>query len=141
MSASQDTTPRTPRADERPVQPRVRVFPMLIISGLTAIVLMLCVYSLLSIFAPATLGILADPLAAPDEPKPAWYFLFLYQYLRGAPGLVAALMPVILLAILALWPFLDRSPSRLPRDRVPVLILGALTVATILVLTYLGWTT
>jgi quinol-cytochrome oxidoreductase complex cytochrome b subunit len=119
---------------------RTPVFPTLLISGLTAVVLMLCLYSVLSIFAPARLGVLADTVTTPAEPKPAWYFLFLYQYLREAPGVVAALMPVALLAVLGLWPFLDRNPSREPRKRVPALLLGALALVAFLALTYLGWT-
>ena len=118
--------------------PAVRLFPDLFVSGLTASVLLLCLYSVLCIFLPATLDVRANTLTPPSDSKPAWYFLFLYRYLGSVPPLVGALTPVALLVVLGVWPFLDRNPSREPRKRVFALALVAVTVGTILTLSYLG---
>jgi quinol-cytochrome oxidoreductase complex cytochrome b subunit len=105
----------------------------------TAVVLLLCVYSLLCIFLPAVLGVRANPAFAPPGSKPDWYFLFLYQYVRFVPPLIGALTPTVLVVLLAAWPFLDRNPSREPRKRILALVLVVACVISMLALTYAGW--
>jgi quinol-cytochrome oxidoreductase complex cytochrome b subunit len=102
-------------------------------------VLLLCLYSVLCIFLPAALGVRANLLAMPEGSKPEWYFLFLYQYVRFVPPVVGAVTPVLLLALLGAWPFLDRNPARSPRKRVLALLLVIAVVISILLLTYMGW--
>jgi quinol-cytochrome oxidoreductase complex cytochrome b subunit len=114
-------------------------FPEHFISEATAVVLLLCLYSVLCIFLPAALGVRANPVAMPEGAKPEWYFLFLYEYVRLVPAIVGALTPAFLLVLLGAWPFLDRNPSRDPAKRVLALSLAVVTVAIILVLTYAGW--
>ncbi len=129
-----------PAADTSPQEPERAPFPSEhFIAEATAVVLLLCLYSVLCIFLPAALGVRADPAAMPQGSKPDWYFLFLYQYVRIVPPLIGALTPAVLLLVLAAWPFIDRGPSRKPRERVLALILVVVTVATILALTYAGW--
>jgi quinol-cytochrome oxidoreductase complex cytochrome b subunit len=126
---------------ERPVGDRSR-WPELsdqLIDGTTSVVLLLCVYSVLCIFLPAALGVRANLTEMPQGPKPEWYFLFLYQYVRLVPRLVGALTPAFLLVLLGAWPFLDRNPSRDPRARVMALALLAGLAIAILALTYFGW--
>jgi len=118
---------------------RIPIFPDLFISGLTAMVLLLCLYSVLCIFLPAGLDIRANTFAAPAELTPAWYLLFLYQGLRSAAPLARALAPLLLIVLVAALPFLDRNPSRELRHRPFALVLGALLVAVVLGLSYLGW--
>jgi quinol-cytochrome oxidoreductase complex cytochrome b subunit len=109
------------------------------ISECTAVVLLLCLYSVLCILLPAALGVRANAAVMPEGPKPEWYFLFLYEYVRFVPPLVGALTPALLLIFLGAWPFLDRSPSRDPRNRILALMLLVSVVLAILALTYLGW--
>ena len=120
-------------------QPTIRFFPDHFISEATAMVLVLCLYVVLAIFAPAYLEIRANPTMTPVGAKPAWYFLFLYAYLHYVPPLVGTLTPVGLLVLLGVWPFIDRNPSRKPRRRVLALSLGAVVVVVIIGLTILGW--
>lgn len=74
----------------------------------------------LAVIFPAQTGVKADPMApAPENIKPEWYFLFLFQTLKLFPGQMAGLngetiaITVITLAVLFafLMPFLDRRSS------------------------------
>ena len=120
----------------QPERPEVSEF---FISEVTAVVLLLCLYSVLCIFLPAALGVRANLASMPKAAKPEWYFLFLYAYVRWVPPVVGALTPALLLVLLGAWPFLDRNPSRDPRNRILALVLVAVTVGAILALTYAGW--
>lgn len=70
--------------------------------GIAAIV------GVISVFNPIGLGEPADPMVTPAHTKPEWYFLFLYQLLKYVPKTTGAVIPVIGIILLALWPFLDR---------------------------------
>jgi len=119
-------------------QPIIRFFPDHFLSEGTAMVLLLCLYSVLCIFAPAILEVRSNPAVTPLGSKPAWYFLFLYKFLHFVPPLVGTLTPVALLVLLGAWPFLDRNPSRKPRRRIFALVLAAVVVVGIMTLTIMG---
>ena len=119
-------------------QPTIRFFPDHFISEGTAMILLLCLYSVLCIFAPAYLEVRSNPAVTPIGSKPAWYFLFLYQFLHFVPPLVGTLTPVALLVLLGAWPFLDRNPERGYRKRVLALVLAAVVVVVIMTLTIMG---
>lgn len=118
--------------------PKWRV-PELLVSGTTAVVLLLCVYSVLCIVAPASLQAPADPAIVPAISKPDWPFLFLYKYAQLVPPTIAMATPVVLLVLLGAWPYIDRNPAREPRKRVSALLLCALVIAAVTALTFLGW--
>ena len=119
-------------------QPTIRFFPDHFISEATTMILLLCLYTVLSVFLPAALDARANPAFTPVGIKPAWYFLFLYEFLHFVPPLVGTLAPLVLLVLLAAWPFLDRNPSRKPRKRVVALILAGIVVLTIVSLSVAG---
>jgi cytochrome b6 len=86
------------------------------------IVWLLCtgVVVTLAVIFPASIGTKADPMApAPENIKPEWYFLFVFQTLKLFPGEIAGMngetiaISVISLAVLFLFlvPFLDRRSS------------------------------
>ena len=86
------------------------------------IVWLLCagVLVTLAVVFPAAIGTKADPMApAPENIKPEWYFLFLFQTLKLFPGEIAGLngemiaVTVISLGVLFafLMPFFDRRSS------------------------------
>jgi ubiquinol-cytochrome c reductase cytochrome b subunit len=82
----------------------------------------------------------ADPQAS-YQARPEWYSLPLYQlrqFLEGPLEILATLvLPGIAALVLAALPWLDRSPSRAPRRRGPVLVTAAFGIAALGVLAYL----
>lgn len=85
---------------------------------------------------PVSLGAPADPMDTPAHVKPEWYFLALYQLLKYIPKTAGVIIPIVLLGLITLWPFLDGKPdaSRRPRRvrfaviAAGMLILIALTI-------------
>lgn len=63
----------------------------------------------------------ADPSDSEYIPRPEWYFLFLFEFLKFIPGQLewvgTSVIPAIGVIILFLVPFLDRSPLRTWRNR------------------------
>lgn len=58
----------------------------------------------------------ADPSDASYIPRPEWYFLFLFEFLKFVPGKIewigAAVIPGLAILVLLLLPFIDRNPHR-----------------------------
>ena len=83
----------------------------------------------------------ADPGTESYDPRPEWYFFFLFQLLRifSNPNLIlfgTIIIPTILIVLLLAWPFIDRSPERRVSRRPVAMVLG---VATPIVLLWLTW--
>src|SRR5438094_7301958 len=105
-------------------------------------VVMLIAVGLLSAFVQKNLQLeaSADPRAV-TIPRPDWYFLFLFQFLKLGPELIMSLViPPIVVGALLLWPFIDslmgpRIARRLGWKRWPVpgrnLITGTIFVAAL----------
>lgn len=66
---------------------------------------------------PPEVGAKADPLRSPEGVKPEWYFLPMYQLLKFLPKLLGIFVSVVPFLLLLLWPFLERSRARHPRQR------------------------
>lgn len=85
----------------------------------------------------------ADPTDSSYNPRPEWYFLFLFQGLKLFPGslepIAAVVLPGILVAILFLIPFLDRGEKRHPLARPFWMAGGLLLGGAVLLLSYQGW--
>ena len=72
-------------------------------------VLMLVALGLLAFFVQKNLQLepSADP-RAPTVPRPDWYFLFLFQFIKLGPELImAVVIPTIAFIGLVVWPFID----------------------------------
>ena len=86
----------------------------------------------------------ADPTDSNYNPRPEWYFLFLFQALKLFPGhfesIVAVVLPTAGVLLLLLLPFIDRGPERHFLDRPIFSFLGLGTLLGIGYLTYLGAT-
>ena len=66
---------------------------------------------LIGLFAPVGLGEPADPMNTPAHVKPEWYFLGLYQLLKYISKTAGAVLPVLAVLVITLWPFIDRKPD------------------------------
>lgn len=97
----------------------------------------------LSVFFPPSFYGLADPQDTFFHPKPAWPFLFLYQILkffkgRWEPvGIVG--VPTVIILLLVLLPFLDRSEERNPRKRPFIMACGFIFVTFVLTMLIIGY--
>jgi quinol-cytochrome oxidoreductase complex cytochrome b subunit len=82
-------------------------------------------------------------LAFQFSPKPAWYFLPLYELVKYFPGnllfLGASVIPLLLLLLLYAVPWIDKGPETAIRRR-PLPALAALTLTlAVLFLLWQGW--
>lgn len=83
---------------------------------------------------------IADPTDSTYIPRPEWYFLFLFELLRYFPGELewvgVAVIPAIVVLLLLLLPFIDRSPARRPTARPIASSLAIIGLVGIVFLTY-----
>jgi ubiquinol-cytochrome c reductase cytochrome b subunit len=105
------------------------------------LILLLALLSLAVLF-PAPLEPQADPTDSTYNPRPEWYFYFVFQMLKIFEGkyelLGTVIIPNIAVAVLLLVPFLDRGPERNPAKRKAMMAAAALTVVTVGALTVAG---
>jgi cytochrome b6 len=96
-------------------------FPNLFYKDLVIWLVVLGIVVTLATLAPPEIGKKADPLApAPENIKPEWYFLFLFQTLKLFPGEILGLngetIAILLIAAGILFffliPFFDRKSQR-----------------------------
>lgn len=110
--------------------------------------------SILAVFVRSPLEEPANPLITPNPAKAPWYFLWLQEIvtdttihigkftINGA-FLGGAVLPGILVALMTLWPWLDRSEAGAAgvwfhRSRLRQNVVFLLLVAAVLVLTFIG---
>src|SRR5450432_423089 len=96
-------------------------YPRQVLMDLSLTALLIAGLGLLCFFMPMKLGPPANPADAQYIPRPEWYYLPIFQWLKywhGSAAIVGVLViPTILVfAVLAL-PFLDRSVERRPWKR------------------------
>jgi ubiquinol-cytochrome c reductase cytochrome b subunit len=108
-------------------------------------IFILLVFLLLVGFAvgfPAPLEPQADPTDSTYNPRPEWYFYFVFQLLRIFEGkyevVGTAVIPTLAIIALILLPFLDRRPERAPQKRRIMMTMAGLVVATVSILTIVG---
>lgn len=135
-------------------QTTVNSVPDLVRRALFVAVATIAVVSLLPVFIHSPLEEPANPLVTPNPAKAPWYFLWLQEVVTdttihlGSFTINGALiggvvLPGILVALMLLWPWLDRSPAAaagvwFARSRRLQNIVFLTIVAAILVLTIVG---
>jgi cytochrome b6 len=127
----------------------VPFFPNILYRDLMVWLVVLGVVVTLATLLPPEIGTKADPLAPPPENvKPEWYFLFLFQTLKLFPGTLAGLngetiaILLVSLAILVLFlvPFLDRRSVK--GEKSPVFtVIGVAYVLYFIIMTVVGYLT
>jgi menaquinol-cytochrome c reductase cytochrome b/c subunit len=85
----------------------------------------------------------ADPAVQVTEPRPEWYFLFLFELLRifKTPWqliFATIIIPTIWMILLVAWPFLDRGRDRRLSRRPIGVAFGLATPAVLIALTMAG---
>jgi ubiquinol-cytochrome c reductase cytochrome b subunit len=96
-------------------------YPRQVLMDLSLTALLILALGFISFFVPATLGPPANPADAQYVPRPEWYYLPIFQWLKywhGAASVIGVLVvpAILVLAVLAV-PFLDRSIERRPWKR------------------------
>ena len=114
-------------------------FPYVVFKDVVAITIVFAALVCLSIYFPPHLEVLADPTEKNYNPRPEWYFLFLFQMLKYVPPqfetIAIVVVPATLVGLLFLLPFIDRYSHRHPFDRPFITGLGVIGVAGMV---YLG---
>ena len=95
-----------------------------------------------ALFVPVPLEEVADPTNADYDPRPEWYFLFLFQLLKYFQGpfeiIGTFVIPTVGMVLLLLLPFLDKSERVVLWKRPIALTVTSVCVAGIVLLTILG---
>jgi quinol-cytochrome oxidoreductase complex cytochrome b subunit len=96
---------------------------------------------LMAVLFPSAPGREID-FSSPYQPRPEWYFLFLYQLTKYFPGrwtfVGAVLLPGLAFSLLLLAPFLDRGQATRLRQRKAAALTGFGLLSAIVVLTLLS---
>jgi quinol-cytochrome oxidoreductase complex cytochrome b subunit len=129
-----DPVPGPPTGRTRPF------FPDYVLDEVIAWYFLLAVLVVLASLFPAGLEGKADPLETPAHTKPEWYFLAVYEFLKMVPRIVGIMLPALVLALLTVWPFLERSPEVLMRRRKIVVACATAILAAGIGLTVFGLT-
>ena len=105
-----------------------------------AVVLMATVTTVMtmSLFLNAPLEELANPAKTPNPAKAPWYFLGLQELVSHSAFLGGVVAPALMVLALLAIPYLDRNPSRRPRDRKLILWLFTIFVVANLALIVIG---
>ena len=131
-------------ANEDPVKPKLPTetfYPKQVLIDMTFVLVVMGVLGMLAHFVPVMLGPEANPANTNFIPRPEFYFLPMFQWLKywhGRSTVIGAfIIPVILIGLFFLLPFVDRGLERRPWRR-PIPIGGVLIVLVGLV--WLGMT-
>ena len=94
----------------------------------------------IALFAPVGLGEPADPMNTPAHVKPEWYFLALYQLLKFIPKTAGAVLPVLAVMFIMIWPFIDHKKDRTPKAKLIRLVIVSIGVIVLAAITVWGGT-
>ncbi len=119
------------RKEDRRELPTEPFYPRQVVKDFVFGILLVIAIGALAFFWPVLLGPVANPSDSTYVPRPEWYYLPAFQWLkywRGG-GLVLGIVaiPLLLFGALIGLPFLDRSLRRHPSER-PISVLGFLLV-------------
>jgi ubiquinol-cytochrome c reductase cytochrome b subunit len=109
---------------EDPVNPRSptqRFYPRQVVMDTVVALVMILILGSLAHFMPTELGPKANPADTQYIPRPEWYYLPIFQWLkywRGPYTIIGIIViPAITAALLVLIPFIDRRLERRPWRR------------------------
>lgn len=118
------------------------LFPNQIFRDMLFILFVFLAILSLALLFPAPLEPQADPTDSTYNPRPEWYFYFVFQMLKVFEGKFelfgTVVIPNVAIVALLLLPFLDRSAVREPSKRKVMMAAAALVVAAVGALTIAG---
>jgi ubiquinol-cytochrome c reductase cytochrome b subunit len=128
--------------NEDPIDPKLApegFYPRQVVMDMAFALLIMVGLGVLSYFHPAGLGPIANPANTHFLPRPEWYYLPMFEWLKfwEGPEVVFAIVvvPGILALLFFLLPFLDHTLERRPwRRPIPLLAVAFVVVGMI----YLG---
>lgn len=119
---------------------RVSLFPFIavqefILSCFTLTILIIIASS----FYDAPLGLHADPGHTPTASRAPWFFLWLQGGLKlGSSLIMGVCFPMVILIILTLIPYVDRSERKPLAKRTTAVFLTLVSTIVLVILTYMG---
>ena len=125
--------------NEDPVEPKMpaeNFYPRQVLMDMAFALLLMVGLGFLAYFHPVSLGPIANPADTHFLPRPEWYYLPMFEWLKfwEGPKVVFAVVitPGLLAALFFLLPFLDRRLERRPwRRPIPVLAVAIVLTGTI----------
>lgn len=125
--------------NEDPVEPKLApegFYPRQVLMDMAFAMLLMVGLGFLAYFHPVGLGPIANPADTHFLPRPEWYYLPMFEWLKfwEGPKVVFAVVvtPGLLAALFFLLPFLDRRLERRPwRRPIPVLAVAIVILGTI----------
>ena len=125
--------------DEDPIHPQLppeSFYPRQVIMDMAFAMLLMVGLGFLAYFHPVQLGPIANPANTQFVPRPEWYYLPMFEWLKFWPGRLEALaiigVPGSVALLFFLVPFLDRKLERRPwRRPIPLLAVTIVLVGTI----------
>ena len=119
-------------------------YPHQVFEDVVGMLILFVILAAVAIFVPVPLEDVADPTNADYDPRPEWYFLFLFQLLKYFQGpfevIGTFVIPTVGMLLLLFLPFLDRSERAVLWKRPIALTVTSVSVIGIVVLTILGGT-
>jgi ubiquinol-cytochrome c reductase cytochrome b subunit len=104
-----------------PSQPREPFYPRQVIVDAVFALLIIIVLTFIAHFAPFELGPQANPADTRYLPRPEWYYIPIFQWLKYWPGSLSFIGVVVIPGVIAFFfaslPFLDRRMERRPWKR------------------------
>ena len=128
---------------EDPVEPKLPLesfYPKQVLMDIAYSAIVITMLALMAYFWPTELGPKANPADTQFLPRPEWYYLPIFQWLKywSGPYVVVGIIiiPILVILPLAFLPLFDRSHERRPWKR-PIAIGSYLLI--IGGLSFLGW--
>ena len=119
-------------------------YPDQVFEDVVGMLILFVALAAVALFVPVPLEDVADPTNADYDPRPEWYFLFLFQLLKYFQGpfeiIGTFVIPTVGMLLLLFLPFLDRSERTVLWKRPIALTVTSVCVVGIVVLTVLGGT-
>ena len=117
-------------------------YPDQVFEDVVGMLILFAVLASVALFVPVPLEEVADPTNADYDPRPEWYFLFLFQLLKYFQGpfevIGTFIIPTVGMLLLLFLPFLDRSERVVLWKRPIALTVTSVCVVGIVTLTILG---